>query len=336
MVTPAEATRAAISADSWLVISSALTRSDSWPASPGVVRVAGRDVPDRGLGLDRHELDEVVHRVQGLGGVPDLPDDHGRDLDRVAVGVVHLGHRGLVVADPGGYLAPLGERVDKAHPGSPDRAVVLAEQLDHAGLTGLDRGQAAEQQRANDREQGDEERQQALRAAAVVMRDHDQPHRGDHQDEADHQYRHARGGRGGPLGEWLAGPLWIRDDRAGGHHARWAGHGNVRTWSLRSRWLGAGCLRVRRGCAICGHRGPPQRLVLILDSYHNDIYFSRQPRRVVMARAVACRDRPGSRGRAPAPPAGQRPVSGRPRPRPAAAGWTRCRAGRGPAAVAGT
>jgi len=57
------------------------------------VGVAGRDVPDGGLGLDGDELGEVVDGVDGAGGVAYLPDDHGGDLDRVAVGVVDLGLR---------------------------------------------------------------------------------------------------------------------------------------------------------------------------------------------------------------------------------------------------
>jgi hypothetical protein len=31
--------------------------------------------------------------IDGAGGVADLPDDHGGDLDRVAIGVVDLGLR---------------------------------------------------------------------------------------------------------------------------------------------------------------------------------------------------------------------------------------------------
>jgi hypothetical protein len=99
------------------------------------------DVPDGGLGLDGDELDEVVDLEHGPGGVGDLPDDDGGDLDRVAVGVVDLQHVGLVVADAGRDLAPLGERVDPAQPVGPDRALVAAEELDHAGLAGADRGE---------------------------------------------------------------------------------------------------------------------------------------------------------------------------------------------------
>jgi hypothetical protein len=47
-------------------------------------------LPDGGLGLDRDE-GVVVDGVGGGGGVADLPDDDGGDLDRVAVGVVDPG-----------------------------------------------------------------------------------------------------------------------------------------------------------------------------------------------------------------------------------------------------
>src|SRR4029450_9743428 len=79
-------------------------------AAVGVVGVAGGDVPDGGFGLDGDELREVVDRVERLGGVLNLPDDHCGDLDRVAVGVIDLGHRGLLVADPGGHPPPAGGR----------------------------------------------------------------------------------------------------------------------------------------------------------------------------------------------------------------------------------
>ena len=94
------------------------------------VGVAGGDVPHRGLGLDGHELGVIVDRIGGLGRVGDLPDDDGGDLDRVAVGVVDLGLRRLMVADPGGHPDPAGQRVHPLQPRLAYRAAVLAEQLD--------------------------------------------------------------------------------------------------------------------------------------------------------------------------------------------------------------
>ena len=119
----------------------------------GVVRVGAGHVPDRGLGLDVDETGKVVDLIEGLRRVLDLPDDHRGDLDRVAVGVVDLGHLGLVVADPGGDLAPLGEGVDPAETGAADRAVVAAEQLDHPRLARLHLGQPPEGDGVTDHEE---------------------------------------------------------------------------------------------------------------------------------------------------------------------------------------
>ena len=52
-------------------------------AGPGVVvRMGGRDVPQRRLGLHLHEVDVVIDGVQRARGVGDLPDDDRGDLDR--------------------------------------------------------------------------------------------------------------------------------------------------------------------------------------------------------------------------------------------------------------
>jgi hypothetical protein len=66
---------------------------------------------------------ELVRQLPGdlIGVVADLPDDHGGDLDRVAVGVVDLGLRRLLVADPGRDLDPVGERVHPLQAGLADR-----------------------------------------------------------------------------------------------------------------------------------------------------------------------------------------------------------------------
>ena len=85
--------------------------------------------------------------------------------------------------------------------------------------------------------------------------------------------------------------------------------------------------RAPRGAALVRYlwpSRPPQRLSLILDAYHNDIYFSRQHRRVASGLRPADGAAPDSRPRAPCaglPPAGplrRRPAGGplcRPRAR---------------------
>nr|BFE73528.1 hypothetical protein GCM10020092_068290 [Actinoplanes digitatis] len=113
-------------------------------------------MPDRGLGLYGDELDEVVDLEDGAGGILDLPDDDGGDLDGVAVGVVDLEHVGLVVADAGGDPAPGGERVDPAESVRADGPGVAAEELNHAGLAGRDRGEAGEGDQSGQSEHGAE------------------------------------------------------------------------------------------------------------------------------------------------------------------------------------
>src|SRR5258708_17344566 len=79
------------------------------PAAAVVIGIAGRNVPDCRLGLDSDELSEVVDRIYSLRGVPNLPDDHGRDLDWIAVSVVDLGLGRLEVANPGGNRDAAGK-----------------------------------------------------------------------------------------------------------------------------------------------------------------------------------------------------------------------------------
>jgi hypothetical protein len=110
-------------------------------------------VPDRGLGLDGDELGKLIYRVERLGGVLHLPDHHRGDLDRVAISVVHLGHRRLMVPDPDRYLPPPRERVDPVQAGRPDRAPVAAEQLHHPGLAHHHRRQAMQRQQGGDQQQ---------------------------------------------------------------------------------------------------------------------------------------------------------------------------------------
>jgi 2-desacetyl-2-hydroxyethyl bacteriochlorophyllide A dehydrogenase len=117
------------------------------------VRVGRGDVPHRGLGLDRHELREVIDRVQRHGRVGDLPHHDGGDLDRVPVRVVDLGRRALVVPDPDRHPAPVGQHVHPVQPRLAERAPVPAEQLDHPGLPGDDRGQPLEHEPGREQEQ---------------------------------------------------------------------------------------------------------------------------------------------------------------------------------------
>ena len=105
------------------------------PGAGGVVvGVADRHVAQGGLGLDRNEVDEVVHGVGGLRRVGDLPDDDGGDLDGVAVRIVDLEVTGLEVADTDADPAAHGERRHPPEARTADGADVAAEELDDRGL----------------------------------------------------------------------------------------------------------------------------------------------------------------------------------------------------------
>ena len=102
-------------------------------------------MPDRGLGLDGDELRAVLDGVDGPSGVGDLPDHHGGDLDRVAVGVVDLGLRRLLVADPGRDRGARVNGFTQLH--ARVRTVpVPAEQLHDPGLAGDDSGQPGQRE----------------------------------------------------------------------------------------------------------------------------------------------------------------------------------------------
>lgn len=66
---------------------------------------------DGRLTLGGDEGHEVVDGIDGAGAVLDLPDDHGRHFNGVAVGIVDLDRRTLLIADPHRHRATLGEGV---------------------------------------------------------------------------------------------------------------------------------------------------------------------------------------------------------------------------------
>ena len=109
-----------------------------------VVGMGGGHVAQRRLGLDPHEVEVVVDGVQGTGGVGDLPDDDGGDLDGIAVGVVDLQVVRLEVPDPNAHVPPVGEGQDPRQAGPTHGADVTAEEPHDPGLAGLhddERGQ---------------------------------------------------------------------------------------------------------------------------------------------------------------------------------------------------
>src|SRR6202042_2286306 len=151
-------------------------------------------------GLDGDELGEVVDGVDGAGGVLDLPDDYGGDLDRVAVGVVDLGLRRLLVADPGRDHDALGERVHPLQPGLADGAAVLAEQLHDTRLAGHDGGEPGQHEGGDDKDENAEPDQRLSGSAALAIGQQDQRHPDQYQDDAKHQHEQARQESGRSLG----------------------------------------------------------------------------------------------------------------------------------------
>ena len=104
----------------------------------------GRDVAQRRLGLDPHEIEVVVDGVEGTRGVGNLPDDDGGDLHGIAVGVVDLQVVRLEVPDPNAHVPPVGEGQDPGQAGTTHGADVAAEEPHDPGLAGLhddERGQ---------------------------------------------------------------------------------------------------------------------------------------------------------------------------------------------------
>src|SRR5690625_1242172 len=127
-----------------------------------VVRVVVGGVPDGCFRLDGDEIDVVVHFESGAGRVFHLPDDDRRNLDRIAVGIVHFQDGRFVVADAAGNFCSGRERVHPSHAGRVDRAAVVAEQLHHARFVRGDYRDAGQAERTDDR---DDESQAELPAA---------------------------------------------------------------------------------------------------------------------------------------------------------------------------
>src|SRR5581483_7668480 len=126
-----------------------------------------------------------------LGGVDDLPDDDGGDLDRVAVEVVDLELARLEVAYAQGHAALAVERVRPARAGIAHRADVAAEELEHLALVRRDGEEAAERDQQHDAE---EDREQD-RPDALVLDRIDEPRTvADQECEEHDQHRNARRG----------------------------------------------------------------------------------------------------------------------------------------------
>ena len=121
-----------------------------------VVRMRGRNMPQRRLGLHAHEIQVVIDGVERSRGIGHLPDDDRGDLDGIAVGVVDLQMVRLEVPDPDADVAPVGEGQDPGQAGAAHGAGVAAEEPHDPGLAGLHDDERGQDQNGDDaRHDGD-------------------------------------------------------------------------------------------------------------------------------------------------------------------------------------
>ncbi len=121
-----------------------------------IVRFIGirrAEISQRRLALDLDEVHVVIDFEQRLGRVDHLPDHDGRDLDRAAVGVVHLELAALEVAHPHGYGRLGVEGIGPAQSRVVAGANVLAEELQNLGFIGMDHEQPCPADQHDDRHQ---------------------------------------------------------------------------------------------------------------------------------------------------------------------------------------
>ena len=109
-----------------------------------IIGVAGGQMTNGRFGLYLYVFDKVVHIETRLGCIFHAPDHDGRDLDRVAVFVVHL--QSLAVEIPGSQ-GDLRLAVEGIHPPEsllPHRPRVFAEQRKHTGFVRFQREKSLE------------------------------------------------------------------------------------------------------------------------------------------------------------------------------------------------
>ena len=94
----------------------------------GVIKVGGCDVPEGGFGLGVDEIVDVFYGEGGFGGVGDLPDDDGVDVDGVAVEVVDFDGVGFKIADFDADFGGVAEWGDGSESGVADGVDVASEE----------------------------------------------------------------------------------------------------------------------------------------------------------------------------------------------------------------
>ena len=167
--TPARARRSWISFFRWSATTCVVPRSEMRRVVVRVVGIARRQVAQRRLALHLHVVVVVVDFEHGFGGVDDLPHDDRGDLDRVALVVVDLQLRRSRSCAPAATRAS-SCRGDWPSAGRLARgADVVAEQLQHLRLVGVDDEEPGHAGRSRaDADASDDERRSAEAAAGIV------------------------------------------------------------------------------------------------------------------------------------------------------------------------
>src|SRR4029453_15738956 len=99
-----------------------------------VVRIRSSQVTHRRLALYVNEVLVVVHVKDRLGRFDHAPHDHGRDLDRITILIVHLEPAAFEIAHAQRDVAAQGQRVYPPESLLLKRALVGPEQLDDLRL----------------------------------------------------------------------------------------------------------------------------------------------------------------------------------------------------------
>jgi hypothetical protein len=95
------------------------------------VGVMAGEATERGLTLNVDKRSVVLDIEQGLGGIHDAPDNHGSNLNGIAVGIIYLELRTLEIIDLQRDLLLAGEGIGEPESAFPDGANELSKKGQH-------------------------------------------------------------------------------------------------------------------------------------------------------------------------------------------------------------
>ncbi|MNP54523.1 hypothetical protein D3C76_1490840 [compost metagenome] len=98
--------------------------------------------------MNLHKLLVIVHMEQGFGAI-DYPENHNSgNLNGIALHIIDLQLDAVEVADPEGYLFPVGKRDRQPNAAVADGSLIGAEKGDYLRLVGLNHGKHGQQYRS--------------------------------------------------------------------------------------------------------------------------------------------------------------------------------------------